>query len=295
MTSTSALTAHQLDHYASESDALITMLSDQMDENFLKRNQHLKVIANFAVGFNNIDLKAANSYGIRVGNTPGVLTNATADLALTLLMATSRNLIAAHNNVINHQWKQWEPQGFLGVELKGKTLGIFGAGRIGKAFAHKCFNALGMKIIYHSQTVKPQFEKEYHAKYVDFPTLLSESDVLSLHAPLTDKTDGMMGEKQFAMMKDSAIFINTARGQMHDEQALLNAINGKKLFAAGLDVTTIEPLPADFPLRGHPKILILPHIGSATLETREQMAKLCADNVQSAFTGQPMPAEVKII
>lgn len=291
---TSPINKDELHQQAQSHDALITMLSDPIDATFLQNNSHLQVIANYAVGHNNIDLQAAQKAGIRVSNTPDVLTNATADLALALLMATSRLLIPAFQNVEQCEWKGWEPQGFLGVELKGKTLGILGAGRIGQAFAHKCYHALGMRIIYHCPTAKDEFEKKYNAHHVPFQQLLQQSDVLSLHAPLTKQTRKMMGKEQFSQMKSNAIFINTARGQMHDEKALLDSIENKKLFAAGLDVTTVEPLPDDSPLRHHPNILILPHIGSATVETREAMAKMCAENIQAVVENREMPSEVTV-
>lgn len=286
------LSYEQLTQKAKDYSGLVTMLSDKIDAKFLENNSHLKVIANYAVGTNNIDVAAATKIGIKVGNTPDVLTNATADLALALLMGVSRNLLPAAKSVKDGKWSKWEPLGFRGVELKGKTLGIFGAGRIGQCFAKKCKTALGMNILYSSRSQKSDFETSYDAQKVSFEKLLEQSDVLSLHCPLTDQTKGLMDVERFQQMKTGSILINTARGELCDQSALFEVLRSNHLYGAGLDVTTPEPLPADSPLLSLENILILPHIGSATFSTREEMAKLAAHNIIAGLNSRQLIAEV---
>ena len=256
---------------AQSSEALITMLSDKIDHHFLHKNKHLKVITNYAVGLNNIDLKAAKDLGIAIGNTPDVLTDATAEVAFGLMIACARQFKGAQKNAENGSWKTWEPLGFLGISLKNKNLGIIGHGRIGKEMAKLAENSFGMKIHIYKR----------NSNLNDF---LKDLDVLSLHVPLTEETRHLIGEKQLSSLKTSAIIINTARGEIIDQEALYEALKSKKLFAAGLDVTSPEPLDPKHPLYSLDNALILPHIGSATYEARRLMSLVCADNIIKNFS-----------
>lgn len=269
----------QLLERAQGADALLCMLSDRIDAHLIKSCSRLKVISNYAVGTNNIDLQCAKERGILVGNTPGVLTEATADLTLALLLSLTRKLIPGYNNGRNGLWRQWEPLGFLGLDLQGKTLGIFGMGRIGQAFAKKCRLAFQMKILYTSRTPKSEIETSLKAERVSWSELLETSDVLSFHADLNDSTRGVLNSEALAKMKKDAVILNTSRGELINTADLLAALKSNALWGAGLDVTDPEPLPMDHPLWSQPNVLITPHIGSATVETRNQMALMAARNV----------------
>lgn len=264
-------------------DALICMLSDKIDEEFLSQCPNLKVIAQYAVGFNNIDLKACAKRKIIVTNTPDVLTEATAQMALTLLLACSRNLKQAVRNVENNMWKGWEAKDFLGPELKGKTLGIIGAGAIGQRFMQMCQKAFDMNVIYYQR----HENKNISAKYVDLNKLLKESDFLSIHTPLTLQTKNLIKYEQLSLMKDNAIIINTARGEIICEDSLVKCLSEGKFHGIGLDVTYTEPLPINSLLRNYEHVIITPHIGSATYEARTNMATLCAQNVQNVLCNLP--------
>lgn len=250
--------------------ALITMLSDKIDEHFLKKNSHLKIITNYAVGTNNIDKVTANKIGIVIGNTPDVLTEATAEVAFGLMIACARQFKAASKNAQSGQWKTWEPMGFLGVSLKNKTLGILGNGRIGKEMAQLSKGAFNMNI-------------KIYNRGDDLLLFLKDLDVLSLHIPLNAETEKIIGARELASMKPEAIIINTARGEVIDQDELYKAIKENRLFGAGLDVTYPEPLPDTHPLYSLDQVLILPHIGSATFEARKKMSLKCADNIINAF------------
>ena len=269
---------------------VLTMLSDRVDGAFLDAaGAGLKGVANFAVGYNNIDVEAAASRGVAVGNTPGVLTDATADTAVGLMIAAGRCFVPAVRNVSNLEWRNWEPMMFLGQEFRGKTVGIIGMGRIGSAVAERLHFGWGMKVIYTSRTDKEDVDKRLLSKRVELDTLLRESDVISLHTSLQKETRGLIGSTQFGLMKPNAIFINTARGEIVDQDALYNALKSRRLFAAGLDVTDPEPLPSDSPLRNVDSCIILPHIGSATFHARSRMSIMAAENLMAAIEGSPMP------
>jgi glyoxylate reductase len=273
-------------------DGLVALLTDKLDAAVLDQAPRLKVISNFAVGFNNIDIKACTERGIAVGNTPGVLTDATADMAFCLLIAAARRVVEGHQYTLAGKWKTWEPLGHLGQDLAGRTLGIVGMGRIGSALAKRCHGGWDMKILYHDVYKNAGAEAQFGARQVDLPTLLRESDFVSLHADLNDSTRGMIGAAQFQMMKRSAILINTARGPLVDPKALADALANGVIFAAGLDVTEPEPLPASDPLLKLPNVIIAPHIASATVQTRNNMADICARNLIAGVTGQALPAWV---
>ena len=274
-------------------NALLSLLSDRVDAELMDAaGQQLKVVSNFAVGYNNIDVKEATRRGILVGNTPDVLTDATADMAMCLLLAAARHLKPAIDSVRDGGWFTWEPLGFLGTELNGKTIGIIGAGRIGQAMARRCAGGWGMKVLYHSRSQKIEFEKELGARQVDFDALLAESDFISLHCDLNPQTTHLINHDSLAKVKRGAILINTARGGVVDQDALHWALSQGPLSAAGLDVTDPEPLDPKHPLVSLPNCVIAPHIGSATHAARNSMARIAAENVIAAIKNEKMPAQV---
>jgi glyoxylate reductase len=273
-------------------DGLVSLLTDRLDAAVLDLAPRLKVISNFAVGFNNIDVKAATERGVAVGNTPGVLTDATADMAFCLLIAAARRVVEGHQYSVSGQWKTWEPLGHLGQDLAGRTVGIVGMGRIGYAMAKRCRGGWDMKVLYHDVHRNTQAETELGAKHVDLPTLLREADFVSLHTDLNDSTRGMINADALKTMKRTAVLINTARGPLVDQKALAEALKAGTIFAAGLDVTDPEPPSVDDPLLKLPNVVIAPHIASATVQTRNQMAEICARNLIAGVSGQPLPAWV---
>jgi glyoxylate reductase len=275
-------------------DGLVSLLTDKLDAAVLEKAPRLKVISNFAVGFNNIDVPACTARGIAVGNTPGVLTDATADMAFCLLIAAARRVVEGHQYTLSGQWKTWEPLGHLGQDLAGRTLGIVGMGRIGQALAKRCRGGWDMKVLYHDVYKNAKAEADFAATQVDLPTLLRESDFVSLHADLNASTRSMIGAEQFKLMKRTAILINTARGPLADQAALAAALRDGTIFAAGLDVTDPEPPSMDDPLLRLPNVVIAPHIASATVQTRNRMAEICARNLIAGLTGQPLPAWVNL-
>lgn len=273
-------------------DGLLSLLTDKIDALLMDAAPRLKVISNYAVGFNNVDIPAATQRGICVGNTPGVLTDATADMAFCLLIAAARRVVDGHQYTLSGQWKTWEPMGHLGQDMAGRTLGIVGMGRIGFAMAWRCHHGWGMQILYHDKYKSDKAEKELGAKQVDFDTLLRESDFVSVHADLNEETRGMFNADAFRKMKRSAVFVNTARGPLHDQKALAEALKSGTIFAAGLDVTDPEPPSMDDPLLKLPNVVIAPHIASATIGTRNAMAEIAADNLIAGLAGHPLRAWV---
>jgi glyoxylate reductase len=271
-------------------EGLVSLLTDRVDERLFAAAPKLKVVSNFAVGFNNIDLATATKRGIRVGNTPGVLTEATADMAITLLFAAARRLGESTRDALEGRWKTWDPLGWLGQDLAGRTLGIVGMGRIGCSVARKLYRGWEMRVLYSDQVARPDVEKELQASKVDFDTLLRESDFVSVHTDLNPQTKGLFGDNQFARMKPTAVFVNTARGPIVDQEALAAALRSKTIFAAGLDVTDPEPLPPEHELYRLPNCVVAPHIASATVHTRNEMARICAENLIAGLTGKPLPA-----
>ena len=266
-------------------DGILSLLTDPITAAVIDAaGPQLKVISNYAVGFNNIDVAAANQRGIAIGNTPDVLTDATADFAFTLLLSAARRIIEAHNTVRNGQWKTWGPTSLLGKDLVGATLGLIGFGRIGQAMAKR---ALGfeMQVLFYGPTA----EALPGTRKVDLDTLLAESDFISLHVPLTEKTRHMINAAAFEKMKPDAILINTARGDVVDQQALYHALKNKRILSAAIDVTSPEPLPMDSPLLELDNLLISPHIGSATYYARDKMAVIAANNLLAGLRGEPLP------
>jgi glyoxylate reductase len=270
-------------------DGVLTLLTEKVDREFMDAaGPQLKVISNFAVGVNNIDLVEASRRGIRVGNTPGVLTEATADIAVALLLATARRIVESVDYVRAGKWRTWEPLGHIGADLRGATLGIVGMGRIGYSMAKRCRGGWDMNVIYHSRKRSEVAERELQARYVDFPTLLAESDFVSVHTDLNDSTKHLFNAAAFSQMKRSAIFINTARGPIHHEADLIAALKRGDIFAAGLDVTDPEPPDFDNPLLRLPNCVVAPHIGSATVSSRNGMAEISADNLLAGLAGRPL-------
>lgn len=268
-------------------DALLSLLSDKVDGELMDRAKTLKVVSNYAVGYNNIDLEAAKARGIAVCNTPGVLTESTADLAWSLIMAAARRIPESEVFLRQGKFTGWEPMLFLGQDVHSQTLGILGMGRIGQAVARRALG-FNMRVIYHSRTPK---ELDFEADWVDFETLLTQSDILSLHSPLTPQTDGLIGKKELAMMKKTAVLINTARGQIVDEKAMIEALKKGEIFSAGLDVFAQEPFIPD-ELMELENVVLLPHIGSASFKTRSDMGELAAKNAIAIIQGKDAPARV---
>ncbi|HHV36691.1 MAG TPA: D-glycerate dehydrogenase [Candidatus Cloacimonetes bacterium] len=270
-----------------DKDALLCLLSDKINAELMDKGKKLKVVSNYAVGYNNIDLDAAKERNIAVCNTPGVLTESTADIAWSLVMAAARRIPESEIFLRQGKFTGWEPMLYLGQDVHGQTLGILGMGRIGQAVARRA-TGFGMRIIYHSRTPK---ELDFEAELVDFETLLKESDILSLHSPLTPETDGLIGAKELAMMKKSAVLINTARGQIVDEEAMIAALKNGEIFSAGLDVFAQEPFIPD-ELMQLENVVMLPHIGSASFKTRSDMGELAAKNAIAIVQGEEPPARV---
>lgn len=275
-----------------ECDGLLSLLTERIDGTLLDAAPRLKVVSNYAVGYNNIDVPAATERGVCVGNTPGVLTDATADLAFALLMAASRRIVESHTWSLAGHWKTWEPLGHIGQDLVGRTIGIAGLGRIGYAMAKRCHGGWGMKVIYHDLYPNEQAERELGATRVDFDTLLRDSDFISVHADLNDTTRGMFNAAAFAKMKPTCVFVNTARGPHVVEADLVEALKKGQIFSAGLDVTDPEPPRLDNPLLHLPNCVVVPHIASATVSSRNAMAEIAADNLIAGVTGQPLRAWV---
>ena len=269
-------------------DGLLCLLTDKIDGEVMdEAGPQLKVISNHAVGFDNIDVPAATARKIPVGNTPDVLTDATADFAFALLMAVARRIPEAERYVHAEKWKTWGPMTLLGVDIKGATLGLVGLGRIGKAVARR---ALGfdMRVIYYDPSEKKS-DRDIKATPVDFETLLEESDFISLHTPLTPDTRHLIDSEALSKMKPSAVLINTARGSVVDHDALYEALKECRIFAAGLDVTEPEPLPMHSPLLTLDNIIIAPHIASASNTARDQMSWMAAKNLIAGLKGDPLP------
>lgn len=282
------LTQEELIFFCKQNDALLSAGHNKIDAHFLQSCPHLKVISLLSVGYDNVDIQEATRLGIPVGNTPGVLSKATSDVALLLMLSVSRKAFYLNQSIRNGNWNWYEPTADLGMELYGKTLGIFGLGKIGFELATKCKAALGMRIIYNNRHHNEDAERALDATYVSFDELLAQSDVLSVHANLSEETKGLFNKEAFDKMKPTGIFINTGRGALHIETDLLAALQNKTIWGAGLDVTNPEPMMKDNPLLSMPTVCILPHIGSATAETRDEMAILAARNIIAGLKGEPL-------
>lgn len=275
-------------------DGVVTLLSDRIDAAFFDAvGPQLKVVSNFAVGYNNIDVAEANRRGVKVGNTPDVLTDSTADIAVGLLLAAARRMREGLENVVQKEWLTWEPMGFIGQDLKARTLGIVGMGRIGQATARRLHFGWGMKVLYTSRSPRPEVDRELGATRVEFSELLAQSDFVSVHTDLNPQTTHMFNADAFRQMKDTAVFINTARGGVVDQDALHEALSRGQIFSAGLDVTDPEPLSDASPLRAMSNCVILPHIASATVSSRNAMAEIAADNLLAGISDRPLRHQVQ--
>jgi glyoxylate reductase len=270
----------ELRRRVADADGLLSLLTDRVDAELIAVAPRLRAIANYAVGYDNIDLAAARARGIAVGNTPDVLTEATADLTFALMLAAARRLPAAFAAVAAGDWLTWEPAGLLGYDVNGATLGIVGQGRIGRAVARRAAG-FGMTVLFAQRTGA-----------TPLPELLERSDFVSLHCPLTTRTRCLIGADALARMRRTAVLVNTARGAIVDQAALVRALWEGEIAAAALDVTDPEPPPPGDPLRSAPNLIIAPHIGSATHGARERMTQLAVENLIAALDGLPMPHPV---
>ncbi len=266
-------------------DALITMLTDRIDAEVFARGKNLKIVANVAVGYDNIDTEEARTRGVIVTNTPDVLTETTADLAFALLLATARRIPQASAYLREGKWKTWSPLLMAGQDVHGATLGIVGLGRIGMGVA-KRGRGFGMRVLYHNRNRNPEAEAGLEVAYRSLDDLLRESDFVVLLAPQTDDTHHLIGGREISLMKRTACLINAGRGPLVDETALYEALKAERLFAAGLDVFEKEPVGPDHPLLKLPNVVALPHIGSASIRTRTAMTDLAAANVRAVLTGE---------
>ncbi|HEY3269529.1 MAG TPA: D-glycerate dehydrogenase [Armatimonadota bacterium] len=273
-----------------ECQGLLCLLTDRIDAEVMDAAPRLKVISTYAVGTDNIDVAAATERGICVCNTPGVLTDATADLAWALLMAAARRIVEADACARSGAWVSWGPQLLLGQPIAERTLGIIGMGRIGRAVARRAVG-FDMRILYCARHPDAEAERATGARYVDLDTVLRESDFLSLHAPLTAETRGLIGVAELAKMKPTAVLVNTARGPIVDQAALADALRDGRLFAAGLDVFEDEPIPPGDPLLRLPNVVLAPHIGSADEPTRARMAIMAAESILDVLQAR-MPAHL---
>lgn len=267
-------------------DGLLCLLTDRVDGELLDAaGPQLKAISNHAVGFDNIVVADATARKIPVGNTPGILTDATADLAFALLLAAARRLPESQRYLLDGKWKTWEPSALLGMDLAGKTLGLIGFGRIGRAVAKRAVG-FDLRVIYYSPNAKPEFGA---APANSLDELLRQSDFVSIHTPLNDSTRRMVNAEFLSKMKASALLVNTSRGGVVDQDALYRALKSNQIFAAALDVTDPEPLPLDSPLLALENCFIVPHIGSASERTRDEMSRLAAENLIAGVKGERLP------
>lgn len=273
------------------SAAAMTMVTDQVTSQVMDEAGQLRILANMAVGYDNLNPSEAEQRGIWVSNTPGVLADTTADFAWSIMLAAARNVALSDRETRDGAWKTWSPTGYLGVDIHGATLGIIGLGEIGEAFARRA-SGFGMRVLYASRTRKPDLESAHGYEYVELNELLETADYVSLHVPLTGETRKMLGASEFARMKQSAILVNSARGGVIDQDALVDALHQGRPGGAALDVTDPEPLPADHPLFGFPQVVITPHIASASLATRSRMAEMAAENIIAALRGDTPPHAV---
>ncbi|MCK5388893.1 MAG: D-glycerate dehydrogenase [Candidatus Thorarchaeota archaeon] len=274
---------------AEDCDGLVTLLSDPIGPDVINKLPKLKVIAQYAVGYDNIDVLLATKRKIAVTNTPGVLTETTADLTWALLMAASRRIAEADRYIREKKWDvAWGPELLLGTDIFGATLGIVGMGRIGQSVARRA-SGFNMKILYYSRTRNESIENELDVKHVDLHTLLRESDIVTLHIPLNSETHHLISKTEFELMKEDSILVNTSRGKVVDESALYNALKVGHIGSAGLDVFQEEPISKDSPLLDLHNIVISPHIGSASKNTRAVMSRMCAENLIAVLEGNVPP------
>ncbi len=285
-----APSARELAVRCREVDGLLATSADRVDEALLEACPDLAVVSNLAVGYDNVDVPAMTRRGVPVGNTPGVLTEATADLAFALVLVTARRVVEARDAVLAGRWKGWDPGFMLGMELAGSTIGILGAGRIGQAVARRAL-AFQMGVLAWSRSGATALAPGLEAvERVGFDELFERSDVVSIHVSLAPETVHLVGARELALMKAGALLVNTARGPVVDQAALTDALRSGSLGGAGLDVVEVEPIPLDDPLLGLANCVVLPHVGSATTATRTAMASLAVDNLLAGLRGEVLPA-----
>lgn len=270
---------------AKKADALLTMLSDKIDEEVFSKGENLKVVANLAVGFDNINVVRASEHGVAVCNTPDVLTDTTADLTFALLMASARRLVEAAEFVKQGAWQSWSPLLLAGHDIHHKTIGIVGMGSIGSAVAKRA-KGFDMNILYHNRSRKPEVEAELGAIYCTFDDLIEKADFVVCLTPLTEETRDLFTREVFGRMKDTAVLVNAARGPVVNEKDLYDALVAGDIAAAGLDVFDHEPIDKSHPLLKLPNVVALPHIGSSSIETRMTMMSLCVDNIDLVLSGK---------
>ncbi|EEE49924.1 D-glycerate dehydrogenase [Staphylococcus capitis] len=276
-----------------DATACFITLSESVDEEVLTEASDLKIIANMAVGYDNIDVVRANDHDITVTNTPDVLTETTAELGFTLMLTVARRIIEAERYVQEGQWQSWGPYLLSGKDVHGSTVGIYGMGDIGRAFARR-LKGFNTRILYHNRTQNPEAEKELDVTYVSFESLLKESDFVICTAPLTPQTENQFDSKAFNLMKNDAIFINIGRGAIVDETALVEALRNHTILGCGLDVLRQEPIDVNHPLLKLDNAVIVPHIGSASRLTRDRMVQLCVNNILAVLNHQPPITPVKV-
>ncbi|MEO2006349.1 MAG: D-glycerate dehydrogenase [Candidatus Poribacteria bacterium] len=272
-------------------DGLMTYGHELITDDMMATASDLKVIANVGVGYDHIDADAARARGIEVGNTPGVLSDATADMTFALLLAAARNVVPGNRLVQAGDWQYYDPNILWGQDVHGSTLGIVGMGRIGYAVAKR---ALGfdMKVLYNKRTRRPDWEAELGVEYAELDDLLSRSDFITLHPPMSDETRHLISTRELGLMKSRAVLVNIARGGVVDHDALYEAMRVGKIAAVALDVTDPEPIPADHPLLTLDNVLVVPHLGSATVQTRTKMVEMACENLLAGLNGDPLPYSV---
>jgi lactate dehydrogenase-like 2-hydroxyacid dehydrogenase len=269
-------------------DGLYCLLTERVDQELLDAAPRLRVVSNMAVGYDNIDVAACTAHGIPVGNTPGVLTETTADLAFALLLSAARRIVEGADYVRARRWKTWGPMLLMGPDIYGATLGIVGLGRIGQAMARRA-SGFDMRILYHDIHPIPDAEAALGATYVDLDTLLAESDFVTLHVNLTEATYHLIGREELRKMKPTAVLVNASRGGVVDPEDLYQALQDGEIGYAALDVTEPEPIPEDHALLSLPNCIVVPHIGSASVATRTKMATMAAENLLAGLRGEPLP------
>ena len=288
------LTQEQLIEKLNQYDGVLTLLTDKLTSEVIsKAGSQLKIIANYAVGFDNIDIPSATKKKIYVTNTPGVLTEAVAEHTFALLMAVAKRVVEADSFVREGKYNIWEPMGFLGPQIWGKTIGIVGLGRIGSFVAQIAHAGFQMKVLYYDVKRNEEFEMRFSATYQAIGDILKNSDFITLHVPLLDSTKHLINEDRLKLMKKEAILINTARGPVVDEKALVKALKNKTIAGAGLDVFENEP-ELEAGLKDLENVVLTPHIASATVEAREAMSRIAAENIIAAFEGKEPPNLVKL-
>ncbi len=273
---------------ARTADGLLTLLTDSVNASLLAGAPKLKTVSNMAVGYDNIDVPAATRRGVLVGITPGVLTETSADFAFALMMAAARRVVEADRWTRNGRWKTWGPLVLLGQDIHHSTLGIIGLGRIGAEIAKRAAG-FDMRVLYYSRNRRRDLESTLGVEYSELPDLLASSDFITVHVPLTPETRHLIGARQFSLMKPTAVFVNTSRGPVVDQQALYVALRDGQIFAAGIDVTEAEPIAPDDPLLTLDNIVIAPHIASASVPTRTRMAMMAAENLLAGLRGEIPP------